>query len=577
MREFGKESVFMDVSTIQPGLDFRKVIDQNVATCGVLLAIIGVNWIDAKNEAGERRLEDPADFVRLETASALKRDIPVIPVLVRSARMPGLQALPEDLKELAYRNAVEITFARWNYDVQRLIDALRPFVDTPAKKNGEPPNPKPQPAPFPEPLPSSRHPLLLKLVIGLLSLLILTAVVRYIVSPSGVMVPDVSGSTLPAATTKLEASGLAVGTTSTRVDPAAEANTVIAQSTAAGVTVSKRTKIDLVLSPPLVEVPNVVGKSLDFAQGALQERQLRVGEIQKEPRQGAANNTVLRELPSSDKSVKPGTKIDLVVAEEVPNQVQSTPSNQKHIVRATVKVPNVIGKTSAQARTELQETGLSVGNTTGQAQHGVAPGTVVTQSPAAGQEVQKGSPVDFTVAESPPVKKPAAGSPQGVTVTVASTRDENSNRPSPPATAQCRFADGRSINMAYSSSPTRGRKIFGSLVPYGQVWRAGANEATSFVTTANLLVEGKDVPAGHYTIFAIPNPDKWTLIISKKTGEWGIPYPEGDDLLRVDMRISQLPSQVENFTISFDPAGRNCNMRIDWENTRASAEFAEKK
>jgi TIR domain len=128
VREFGKESVFMDVSTIQPGLDFRKVIDQNVATCGVLLAIIGVNWIDAKNEAGERRLEDPADFVRLETASALKRDIPVIPVLVRSARMPGLQALPEDLKELAYRNAVEITFARWNYDVQRLIDALRPFV-----------------------------------------------------------------------------------------------------------------------------------------------------------------------------------------------------------------------------------------------------------------------------------------------------------------------------------------------------------------------------------------------------------------------------------------------------------------
>jgi hypothetical protein len=90
------------------------------------------------------------------------------------------------------------------------------------------------------------------------------------------------------------------------------------------------------------------------------------------------------------------------------------------------------------------------------------------------------------------------------------------------------------------------------------------------------LLGGKDLPAGNYTIFVIPNSDKWTLIISRKTGEWGIPYPEGYDLLRVDMSVSQLPSQVENFTISFDPAGRNCDMRIDWENTRASAEFAEK-
>jgi len=75
--EFGKESVFMDVVGIEAGRDFRRVIDANVASCGVLLAMIGKGWIEAKDESGRRRLDDPMDFVRLETASALKRDIPV--------------------------------------------------------------------------------------------------------------------------------------------------------------------------------------------------------------------------------------------------------------------------------------------------------------------------------------------------------------------------------------------------------------------------------------------------------------------------------------------------------------------
>ncbi|MGA9246365.1 MAG: toll/interleukin-1 receptor domain-containing protein [Silvibacterium sp.] len=86
VREFGEQSVFMDVAGIQPGRDFRKVIDESVATCGVLLAIIGTDWADAKNDAGNRRLDDPSDFVRLETASALRRDIPVIPVLVHGQK-----------------------------------------------------------------------------------------------------------------------------------------------------------------------------------------------------------------------------------------------------------------------------------------------------------------------------------------------------------------------------------------------------------------------------------------------------------------------------------------------------------
>jgi TIR domain len=129
--EFGKDKVFMDVAGIEPGLDFRRVIDQQVASCAVLLAMIGKDWLSAKDEAGHRRLDQPADFVRLETASALKRDIPVVPILVHGAKMPQAEDLPDDLKDLAYRNAVELTHAHWDSDVRVLMDALRPHVVDP--------------------------------------------------------------------------------------------------------------------------------------------------------------------------------------------------------------------------------------------------------------------------------------------------------------------------------------------------------------------------------------------------------------------------------------------------------------
>jgi len=151
-------------------------------------------------------------------------------------------------------------------------------------------------------------------------------------------------------------------------------------------------------------------------------------------------------------------------------------------------------------------------------------------------------------------------------------------RPSPAAKAECSFADGKTIHVDYSSPRMRGRKIFGGLVPYGEVWRAGANEATTFVTTTALMVGGKDIPAGSYTIFAIPNPEAWTLIISKQTGEWGEPYPgESSDFARVPMKASKLATPVENFTIAFDREGDGCTLRLDWETTRASVQISEKK
>jgi TIR domain len=125
---FGPDSVFMDVAAIQPGRDFRKSIDQSLNSCGVFLSLIGKSWLTAKDTSGQRRLDDPADFVRIETGAALKRDIPVIPVLVQGASAPKPDQLPDDLKELAFRNAVELTHPRWDSDIQVLIKALRPHI-----------------------------------------------------------------------------------------------------------------------------------------------------------------------------------------------------------------------------------------------------------------------------------------------------------------------------------------------------------------------------------------------------------------------------------------------------------------
>ena len=159
--------------------------------------------------------------------------------------------------------------------------------------------------------------------------------------------------------------------------------------------------------------------------------------------------------------------------------------------------------------------------------------------------------------------------------------DDKSKRPSPPASAACKFSDGKTIKIDYSSPRAKGRKIFGdtsekALVPYGQIWRTGANDATTFVTDTNVTVGGKAVPAGSYTIFTVPKADAWSLVISKKTGEWGTDYPgEKEDLVRVPMTVSKTSAPVENFTIAFDQAGSKCTLRMEWENTRASLEITE--
>ncbi len=124
---FGQDQVFMDVDTIRPGLDYVEAVQQAIAASDGLIAVIGQDWLTASDGTGGRRLDQPDDMVRLEIAAALERDILVIPVLVQEARMPVAAELPEGLKDLASRNALEVSDARFRSDIDRLIQALQPW------------------------------------------------------------------------------------------------------------------------------------------------------------------------------------------------------------------------------------------------------------------------------------------------------------------------------------------------------------------------------------------------------------------------------------------------------------------
>lgn len=156
--------------------------------------------------------------------------------------------------------------------------------------------------------------------------------------------------------------------------------------------------------------------------------------------------------------------------------------------------------------------------------------------------------------------------------TPASTQRQ---RPSPADTAELSL-DGKTIKIAYSRPSMRGRKIMGELVPFGKVWRTGANEATSLTTEADLMFGNVAVPKGTYTIYTLPAANGWKLIINKQTGQWGTQYDEGQDLARIEMTVKQLSSPVEQFTITLDKADGGGMLKLEWENTSASVGFKAK-
>jgi hypothetical protein len=129
---------------------------------------------------------------------------------------------------------------------------------------------------------------------------------------------------------------------------------------------------------------------------------------------------------------------------------------------------------------------------------------------------------------------------------------------------------GKAITIHYNSPRMRGRKIMGELVPYGKVWRTGANPATSVVTDTDLKVGDLNVPAGKYTLYTLPaaSGTPWMLIVNKQTGQWGTVYNQDQDLGRTPMRSATLPAPQEDMSISFEHTTRNSTeLHVKWETT----------
>ncbi|MFN3840173.1 MAG: DUF2911 domain-containing protein [Cyclobacteriaceae bacterium] len=155
---------------------------------------------------------------------------------------------------------------------------------------------------------------------------------------------------------------------------------------------------------------------------------------------------------------------------------------------------------------------------------------------------------------------------------VACTQDK-AKRPSPPAVAEGTI-DGVKVKVDYSQPGAKGRKVMGGLVPYGEVWRTGANEATEIEFNGDVLIEGQALPAGRYTLFTIPGENEWTIIFNKKLKQWGAyDYNKNKDQDALKVKVKpEKTDMTELFTISVDKSA----VTMKWETTSVSFKVAKK-
>jgi hypothetical protein len=148
------------------------------------------------------------------------------------------------------------------------------------------------------------------------------------------------------------------------------------------------------------------------------------------------------------------------------------------------------------------------------------------------------------------------------------------DNPLSPGASTTATINGKKVTIAYSAPAIRGRKIMGGVVPYGEVWRTGADEATKFETEADLDIGGLKVPKGAYTIYTLPGAGEWQLIVSKQTGQWGTEYNQPQDLGRVKMNMVQTPAPVQRLKIELlSTSGNKGLLKITWERTELSVPF----
>jgi len=130
------------------------------------------------------------------------------------------------------------------------------------------------------------------------------------------------------------------------------------------------------------------------------------------------------------------------------------------------------------------------------------------------------------------------------------------------------------LSVNYGRPAMRGRKIMGSVVPYGVVWRTGANAATSFITQIDIILSGVKIPRGSYTLYTLPSSKQWMLIVNKQTGQWGTMYNEKFDFARIPLKKTILKQPVEKFTLTLERLSERTGvMKLAWEKTQLSIDF----
>ena len=161
----------------------------------------------------------------------------------------------------------------------------------------------------------------------------------------------------------------------------------------------------------------------------------------------------------------------------------------------------------------------------------------------------------------------------GVTLSAQKTTPVHAGKGGSPHVRTEWTVDGAAISIEYGRPSLKGRTVGKEVAPYGSVWRAGADEATTLKTDRPLKFGNLSVPAGTYTLFTLPGEKEWQLIVSKKTGQWGTQYTEGDDLGRVPMTVGTAKTAAEQLTYSIDDTSAGGTLRIEWGTTSASVPF----
>lgn len=392
-REFADDVVFMDIDNIEPGDDFIDVIDSRLRSCQVVLALIGPDWLSRDDKSGRRRIDHPDDFVRMELTRALQQRVRVIPVLVGDAQMPASAELPDDLKPLTRRHAVEISDSRFHTDALRLIERLRKDIASVAatppaslpsdssEAHAEAPAPAVGTAAAPAPRKRIAWAIGAVVVVGL-------AAGFWAIKQFGpgrdVEVPSLVKQGLEDARVTLQAKGLVLGQVRNAETDALPEGAVTDQQPAAGEVVKPGTAVDVVLAQrPKVGVPKLVGLMFNEAQTAARQAGLTIEELDSKPAAEVARARVVSQTPNPGERVVKGSRVGVLVGAPAPVQVAA---------------PDLRGMSRADAKAALERAGLRLGRVEHQIVGDSIEGVVSAQSPRAGERADSGTAVDLTIA-----------------------------------------------------------------------------------------------------------------------------------------------------------------------------------